>query len=68
MLEAYQEHYYKAFAGAKVSLLRPATTSLIVSPEYKISDMGIVDVLRQKLVPLFPGPKSREKPGREDVG
>ncbi|MDR2136761.1 MAG: amidohydrolase family protein, partial [Synergistaceae bacterium] len=53
-LEAYQEHYYRAFGGAKVSLLRPATTSLIVSPEYKISDMGIVDVLRQKRVPLFP--------------
>jgi adenine deaminase len=53
-LETYQEHYYRAFGGAKVSLLRPATTSLIVSPEYKISDMGIVDVLKQKVIPLFP--------------
>ncbi|GHS99294.1 adenine deaminase [Synergistales bacterium] len=53
-LESYQEHFYKAFGGAKVSLLRPATTSLIVSPGYKVSDVGIVDVLAQKLIPLFP--------------
>ena len=53
-LVAYQKHYYQAFGGTEVSLLKAATTSLIVSPGYKVSDVGIVDVIAQKLVPLFP--------------
>ncbi|MDR3230218.1 MAG: amidohydrolase family protein [Synergistaceae bacterium] len=53
-LSRFEPLYYRAFDGKQVSLLRVATTSLIVSPKFKVSDIGIVDVLEQKLVPLFP--------------
>ncbi|MDR1979127.1 MAG: amidohydrolase family protein [Synergistaceae bacterium] len=53
-LSRFEALYYQAFGGKEVSLLKVATTSLIVSPKFKLSDKGIVDVLEQKLVPLFP--------------
>jgi adenine deaminase len=55
-LGRFESLYYRAFGGKEVSLLKVATTSLIVSPKFKVSDMGIVDVLEQKIVPLFPEP------------
>jgi adenine deaminase len=53
-LNEFEQLYCQAFGGKQVSLLRVVTTSLIVSPKFKVSDKGIVDVLEQKLVPLFP--------------
>jgi adenine deaminase len=53
-LSRFEPLYYRAFGGKEVSLLKVATTSLIVSPKFKVSDRGIVDVLEQKIVPLFP--------------
>jgi adenine deaminase len=55
-LSRFEPLYYQAFGGKEVSLLKVATTSLIVSPKFKVSDRGIVDVLEQKTVPLFPDP------------
>jgi adenine deaminase len=55
-LGRFEPLYYRTFGGKQVSLLKVATTSLIVSPKFKVSDMGIVDVLQQKIVPLFPEP------------
>ena len=45
--------YDEIFTEPGVSLLKPVSISLIVSLKFKISDMGIVDVLEQKFVPLF---------------
>lgn len=45
--------YDEIFEEKGVSLLKPVSVSLVVSPKFKISDMGIVDVLEQKFVPLF---------------
>ena len=38
----------------KNPLLRIATLALPVIPKVKISDLGLVDVLKKELMPLFP--------------
>lgn len=38
-------------------LLRIATLALPVIPEAKFSDLGLVDVMNKKLLPIFPGAK-----------
>lgn len=50
----FEPFYRRAFGDKDASLLKVATASLIVSPKFKVSDLGIVDVLKQKRVPLFP--------------
>lgn len=45
--------YDEIFSEKGVSLLKPVSVALVVSPKFKISDMGIVDVLAQTFVPLF---------------
>ncbi|GFK29825.1 hypothetical protein YA5_007710 [Tetragenococcus halophilus] len=35
-------------------LLRIVTLGLTVIPEFKYSDLGLVDVLESKLLPIFP--------------
>ena len=52
-LEELRTLYDEIFAEKDVSLLKPVSVSLVVSPKFKISDMGIVDVLEQKFVPLL---------------
>lgn len=53
-LSDLRELYDEIFTVKDVSLLKPVSISLIVSPKFKISDMGIVGVLKQEFVPLFP--------------
>ena len=38
----------------KNPLLRIATMALPVIPEAKFSDLGLVDVMAKKLIPIFP--------------
>lgn len=54
-LQELRTLYDEIFTEKGVSLLKPVSVSLVVSPKFKISDMGIVDVLEQKFAPLFVG-------------
>jgi adenine deaminase len=48
------EAAYRAANGAEARLMNIAIMALPVIPALRVSDLGIVDVLAQKVIPLFP--------------